>query len=130
MDIFFLSSCAIYLAVLFTTGMFFYFKQKTSTDFSVGNRSLNYWITAVATHATDMSTWLFMAFPGLVYREGVFACWIAIGLVGGMFLTWNIIAPKLRMVTESINNPTLPSFFESGTLATFIRIFWKVLGSS
>lgn len=109
----YLLSFILYFSVLAIVGLIFYYKQKNATDFMVGNRSINYWVTAIAAHATDMSTWLFMAFPGLVYREGIFACWNALGLIIGMYFTWTFIAPRLRMATEQTNTMTLPSFFES-----------------
>lgn len=94
-------------------GIIFYRKQKHADDFMLGSRSINYWVTAIATQASDMSTWLFMAFPGLVYREGLSAIWVAVGLLLGMYATWTYIAPKLRLATEHHNTPTLASFFEA-----------------
>lgn len=113
MDFMYLISFLSYLAVLVIVGLFASRKQKNATDFMVGNRSINYWVTAVATHATDMSTWLFMAFPGMVYREGISAAWwTGLGLVSGAWMTWQFIAPKLRIETERIHATTLPSLFE------------------
>jgi sodium/proline symporter len=113
MDILFLMSFIIYLGILAFVGFLFYRKQKNASDFMVGSRSVNYWVTAIATHATDMSTWLFMAFPGMVYRKGVFAFWVAIGLGLGMHFVWKFIAPKLRQISEEMNCTTIPSFFEN-----------------
>ncbi len=111
MDIIFFSSFAIYLTVLVGVGVIFAQRQKNASDFMVGGRTLNYWVTAIATHTTDMSTWLFMAFPGLIYTQGIFGCWVAIGLVLGMYLTWKFVAPKLRVATEKYQANTLSSFF-------------------
>lgn len=113
MNIEYLVPFIVYFSIIGIVGLIFYYKQKNATDFMVGNRSLNYWVTAIAAHATDMTTWLFMGFPGLVYREGIFASWMAIGLTIGMYLTWTFIAPRLRIATEQTNTMTLPSFFES-----------------
>ncbi len=78
----------------------------------LANRSLNYWVTAIAAHASDMSAWLFMGFPAAIYTHGLPSAWIAVGLIGGMFLTWQFIATKLRIITEQYKSITLPSFFE------------------
>jgi len=95
----------------------------------IGNRSINYWVTAIATHATDMSAWLFMALPGAVYSFGLFPCWSAIGLLFFMFLTWQFVAEKLRRTTEKYAAPTLSSYFEkrfqdsSGTIRIVSALF-------
>ena len=108
----FLVSFFAYISILITIGYIIYKKQKSSTEFIVGNRSINYWVTAIATHATDMSTWLFMAFPAYVFSGGIFECWNAIGLIVFMYLSWQFIAKKLRISTEKYNCETLSSYFE------------------
>ena len=112
MNILFIASFFIYVLILTTIGWVVSKRQKSSTDFMIGSRSINYWVTAIATHATDMSAWLFMAFPGAVYSTGMFACWRAIGLMLFMFLTWQFVAEKLRRATEKYQAPTLSTYFE------------------
>ncbi len=89
-------------------------KQKGSEYSSVilGNRSVNYVLTALSAHASDMSDWLFMAFPATLYSSGLCSAWIAVGLVGGMWLTWQFIAPRLRTMTEKYHSLTLSTYFE------------------
>src|SRR3990172_3129147 len=77
-------------------GFFSYRKHLSSSDFIIGNRSMNYWLTALAAHASDMSSWLFMGYPAVVFSQGIFGLWTAIGLTGCMFLNWQFIAPKIR----------------------------------
>src|ERR1700690_3089565 len=74
-------------------------KVRSSTDFIIGNRSLNFWLTAMAAHASDMSNWLFMAYPALIYVGGIFNAWVAIGLTICMWLNWTFVAHKLRTFT-------------------------------
>lgn len=68
---------------------------------------LSYWITAISAHASDMSSWLFLGLPAAVYRNGIVECWTAIGLLGGMWLTWHCIAPRLRELSGRYNVVTL-----------------------
>jgi sodium/proline symporter len=89
-----------------------YHKQKTDKDFVIGNRSLNFWLTALSAHGSDMSQWLFMAYPALIFMTGLFNIWVAIGLVVFMFLNWQFVAPKLRLRTEQTESLTLSTFFE------------------
>jgi len=102
-----------YFAILLLIALFSYRKQKSDTDFLIGNRSLNFWLTALSAHASDMSSWLFLAYPALIFTTGLFSAWAAIGLTVFMFLNWQFIAPKIRTVTEQLGSLTLSSYFEA-----------------
>ncbi len=101
-----------YFAFFLGLSFYFYRKAGTASSFMLGNRSLNYWVTALATQASDMSDWLFMAYPGLIYAFGLFDLWVAVGLLVFMFLNWHFIAPRLRAATERYDSLTLATFFE------------------
>lgn len=89
-----------------------YKKHTTESDFVLGSRSLNFYVTAISAHASDMSSWLFMAFPSVIYLGGGSEAWIAVGLVIGMFLNWHYVAPKLRVMTEKSHSLTLSTYLE------------------
>lgn len=102
----------VYFAILLLIGLMAHKKHTTEADFILGNRSLNFWVTAISAHASDMSNWLFMSFPMAIYMGGLPKAWLAVGLILGMFLSWQFVAPKLRVATEQLNSFTLSSFFE------------------
>lgn len=102
-----------YLALLTLLVRFSYQRQRSDADFILGNRSLNFWLTALSAHASDMSGWLFLGYPALIFGEGVFAAWAGIGLIVGMFLNWQFVAPRLRSLTERLGSLTLSSYFEA-----------------
>lgn len=102
----------LYFLILLAIGLISHKRQTTSADFIVGNRTLNFWLTALTAHASDMSSWLFMAFPAALYIGGVPESWIALGLVFGMWCNWQFVAEKLRTQTEKYNSFTLSTFFE------------------
>jgi sodium/proline symporter len=112
MNIYLFLPFLVYLCILLVIGLISYRKQTTAADFIVGNRSLNFWVTALSAHASDMSSWLFMAFPAAIFIGGLSQIWIAFGLLGGMFLNWQLVAKKLRTSTEEYESYTLSSFFE------------------
>jgi len=120
-----LIAIALYVSILLTIGLWSYRRRQTAIDFIIGGRSLNFYLTAFAAHASDMSSWLFMGFPAAIYSGGVFYAWYAIGLTFFMFLNWLVVAPRLRKQTENYNSLTLSSFFESRFHDTsgLIRIF-------
>lgn len=102
----------VYFGLLLTLALIFHKKQTTSSDFILGNRSLSFWLVALSAHASDMSAWLFMAFPMSIFVLGVSRIWIGLGLLIGMFLNWQLVAPRLRSMTEEYHCYTLSSFFE------------------
>src|SRR5579872_7255825 len=102
-----------YFVALIAIAFFSYQKQKNDTDFIIGNRSLNFWLTALSAHASDMSSWLFLAYPALIFTTGLFSAWAAIGLTVFMFLNWQFVAPRIRTVTEQLGSLTLSSYFEA-----------------
>lgn len=121
-----------YFSLLLILGLVFHKRQTSSTDFIMGNRSLNFWLVALSAHASDMSAWLFMAFPMTIFLLGASHVWIALGLLIGMFLNWQFVAPKLRLMTEKYDTYTLPSFFEkrfqdrSGTIRLLSAIIMLI----
>lgn len=119
----------VYIMALLCVALFSYRKHQSSADYILGGRGLNFWLTALAAHASDMSSWLLMAYPAVIYTEGLFQSWIAIGLVIFMYLNWKFIAPKVREATEKYNSMTLSSFFESRYRDTsgLIRIITAIM---
>jgi sodium/proline symporter len=112
MNIEFLLAFSVYGLILGLISYSFYKKSANAQDFMLGNRSLNYIATAIATHSSDMSIWLFMGLPGSVYLLGIQQAWIPVGLICGMFLTWQLVAGQLRTATGNYGSLTLSSYFE------------------
>lgn len=118
-----------YFTLLLGVGFYFYRKNKSQNDFALGGRKLNYWVTAISAQASDMSDWLFMGFPGVIYATGLIGVWTAIGLVLFMFLTWHFIAPRFRTATENMDSQTLASFLQTkfGDTSNTIRVISGLL---
>lgn len=118
-----------YFAVILLIAFLSYRKQQSDSDFIIGNRSLNFWLTALSAHASDMSSWLFLAYPAEIFSQGVFYAWAAIGLTGFMFLNWQFIAPRIRTVTEQLGSLTLNSYFETrfGDKSGAIRVVSAIM---
>ncbi|MFG2123150.1 sodium/proline symporter PutP [Streptomyces sp. NPDC048710] len=94
----------VYVAVMVGTGVWAYSRTHTFADFALGGRRLSAFVAALSAGASDMSGWLFLAFPGAVYAAGVGASWIAVGLVLGTYFNWLFVAPRLRTYTERAGN--------------------------
>jgi sodium/proline symporter len=115
MDLFSLEvlALAFYLIALFAVAIFAYKKSQNSADFIIGGRKMHFFVTALAAHASDMSSWIFLGYPAQVYTYGLKSSWVAIGLIFFMYLNWQFIAQKLRQETARYESLTLFSFFES-----------------
>jgi len=120
---------SVYFFILLFIGYTFSKKIKGSSTFILGGRSTNYWVTAIALQASDMSHWLFLGFPAIVCATGLIRFWEIAGIVLFMFLNWHFIAPRIRVETEKLNTITLFSYFEkrfSDTSGT-IRILTAII---
>lgn len=102
-----------YFAAVFLVVIFSYHKQKSDSDFIIGDRSLNFWLTALSAHASDMSSWLVLAYPAAIFMHGAFFAWAGIGLTVFMFFNWQFIAPKIRTLTGEYGSLTLNAYFET-----------------
>jgi sodium/proline symporter len=114
-----------YFFLVFIVGYVSVKNHMTQKDFIIGSRSLNFWLTALAAHASDMSSWLFLAYPAAIFLSGMSQIYTALGLIVFMWLNWEFIAHKLRTQTEHLSCQTLSLFFEkslndsSGKIALF-----------
>lgn len=124
-----LAAFTSYFIILALIAFLSYRKQKSETDYIIGGRSLNFWLTALSAHASDMSGWLFLGYPALIFTTGVTGAWAAIGLVVAMFLNWQFVAPRLRTITEQTNSLTLSAYFENrfGDTSGKIRIISAIM---
>lgn len=134
----------LYLTAMVMIGFIFYKKNTTNSDYILGNRGMNMWVTSLSAQASDMSGWLLMGLPGMAYLLGsgaTEAVWTAIGLAIGTYLNWLIVAKPLRKYTQIAGDAiTIPVFLKnrfkskSNLLrifsAVFILIFFTVYTSS
>ncbi|MBN1560785.1 sodium/proline symporter PutP [candidate division KSB1 bacterium] len=131
----------LYLLFMVAIGWFFYSRTKNLSDYILGGRRLNFWVTALSAQASDMSGWLMLGLPGYAYLAGVEAAWIAIGLGIGTYLNWKFVACRLRRLTYAMGDSiTLPEYFDNRFQASsralrvvsalFILIFFLIYTAS
>lgn len=134
-----LISFGIYILGMLFIGFYFYYRTKNISDYVLGGRGLNPVVAALSAGASDMSGWLLLGLPGLMYSTGISGSWIAIGLTIGAFLNWHYIARPLRIFTEKLDDSiTIPGFlanrFQDGNLriisAIVILVFYTLYASS
>jgi sodium/proline symporter len=104
-------SCLAYFALILFVGL----RNRQPTDHlepHLGGRTMGFWMTALSAHASDMSAWLFLSLPMLIWMGGAQQIWIALGLWIGMAANWKIISRRLREKTAQAQCYTLPAWFE------------------
>ncbi|WP_026818999.1 sodium/proline symporter [Arthrobacter castelli] len=139
----------VYLLAVLAIGIWAYRKNTGMSDFAIGGRRLGTFVTAVSAKATDSSQWVFFGLPGAFYVSGMSNIWLILGLTIGFYLSWRILAGRLREYSAKFSDwrqkdgsgesVTLPGFFanrfHSNSLrsvsAIFIIIFYVIyLGSA
>ncbi len=103
----------IYFLVVLIIGIAAYLRTRDISDYILGGRGLGSIVAALSAGASDMSGWLLMGLPGLVFSQGLSALWLAGGLLLGTWLNWTIVAPRLRVFTYAAHDSmTLPEYLE------------------
>ncbi|MGK7396728.1 MAG: sodium/proline symporter PutP [Candidatus Cyclobacteriaceae bacterium M3_2C_046] len=136
-----LISFILYLFCMILIGWFFFSRTSNLSDYLLGGRGLNSWVTSLSAQASDMSGWLLLGLPGYAYLAGLEAGWIALGLFTGTYINWKVVARRLRKYTEIAGNSlTLPDYFSERfksdnhllriISAVFILVFFLIYTSS
>ncbi|MCH2191178.1 MAG: sodium/proline symporter PutP [Gammaproteobacteria bacterium] len=107
-------SIGLYFLAMLGIGYYSYLKTKNNANgFVLGGRSLSPSVTALSAGASDMSGWMLMGLPGALFVSGLTSGWIAIGLVIGAYFNYLLVAPRLRVYTEVVNDAvTIPQYIE------------------
>jgi len=130
MDIAVLISFGMYMFVMVAIGLYFYFKTQNLSDYVLGGRGLGPGVTALSAGASDMSGWLLLGLPGMMYRDGIVGSWIALGLLIGAYLNWHYVARPLRMFTHRLGDSiTIPDYFSNrfGDEQNHLRVITAVV---
>ncbi|NRA73352.1 MAG: sodium/proline symporter [Rickettsiales bacterium] len=107
---------AIYFSIIIAIGLLALRKINTSKDFMLGGRRFSALTTALGAGAADMSGWLMIGFPGLIYLSGVAGIWMAVGLIIGAYLNWHFVAKRLRIETQKYGNAVTVAGYISNKL--------------
>ncbi len=141
LDINILISFLVYFVAMLAIGWYFYRKTKDLSDYILGGRSLNVWVTSLSAQASDMSGWLLLGLPGYAYLAGLESAWLLLGLIVGTYANWKFVAYRLRKYTEIAGDSlTLPDFFQNRfktnshliriVSAVFILVFFLIYTAS
>ncbi|CAN5465960.1 sodium/proline symporter PutP [soil metagenome] len=107
-------SLGAYFALMLGIGLYAWKKSTSNvSEFMLGGRQLHPAVAALSAGASDMSGWMLMGLPGAVYLAGLSAAWIAVGLLFGAWANYLLVAPRLRVYTEVVDDAiTIPDYLE------------------
>lgn len=136
-----LTSFLIYMIAMVAIGLYFYFKTDDLSDYVLGGRGLGPGVTALSAGASDMSGWLLLGLPGMLYDVGLAGVWIAVGLLIGAYINWHTLAKPLRIYTHALHDSiTIPDYLSNRfydhsnilriTTAIVILLFYTLYTSS
>jgi len=116
---------AIYISMLIMVGFFSRKKVNGISDFFLGGRSINPWLSAFSYGTAYFSAVVFIGYAGKMgWGFGLSALWIVIGnTLIGSFLAWHILGPRTREITKRLNVSTMPEFIEARYQSRALKIF-------
>lgn len=123
----------LYFGAVLSLGAYYSKRNKNLNEYIIGNRSNNPWVTAISAQASDMSSWLLMGLPGVLYLNGLGSTsgvWTVLGLIIGTFLNWHFVAERLRRYSALAGDSiTLPQYFENrfGDTTRLLRVISGVI---
>jgi len=92
------------MAIMVEIGFYFYFKTSDLSDYVLGGRGLGPGVTALSASASDMSGWLLLGLPGMMYTDGLV----------GAYMNWHYVAKPLRVYTHFLNDAMIiPDYFSA-----------------
>ena len=101
----------LYLVIIAGIAYVGWKRTHSMSDYVLGGRSLSPFTAALSTGASNMSAWAMLSFPALAYSHSIKAALMAFSLLVGQYASVRIIAPRLRVYSEQLNDSkTLPEF--------------------
>ena len=86
---------------------------RNMADYTLGGRRLSSFTAALSTGSSTTSAWTMLALPALAFTGGVVELWVPVCAAIGVWLSWTLLAKRLRQYTIAADNAvTIPEFME------------------
>ena len=125
LDPWILSVLLAYFAVVIGIALYRSRQMQDMADYVLGGRRVSSVTSALSAGSSTTSGWTMLVLPALAFQRGLDTIWIALMIVGAMWIAWTFMAKRLRHYTVLAQNSlTTPEFFENrfrdrtGTLRT------------
>ena len=88
-------------------------RMRNMADYALGGRRLGSFTAALSTGSSTTSAWTMLALPALAFMGGVVELWVPVCAAIGVWLSWTLLAKRLRRFTIAADNAvTIPEFME------------------
>ena len=111
-------------------------RMRNMSEYVLGGRTLGSFTAALSAGSSTTSAWTMLALPALMFTNGAVELWVPLCAAIGVWLSWTLLARRLRRFTIVANDVlTIPAFFEvrfgdrTGTLRALtgaVTIFFVV----
>ena len=101
-----------YLVIILFIGSYTARITNNLKDFALGGQRLGPTVIAFSERASGESAWLILGLPGAALIAGLLEIWTVVGCIGGIILSWLVVAYPIRLETEKYNVITIPKYFE------------------
>ena len=86
---------------------------RNMADYTLGGRRLSSFTAALSTGSSTTSAWTMLALPALAFVGGLVELWVPVCAAIGVWLSWTLLAKRLRRFTIAADNAvTIPEFME------------------
>ena len=126
-----------YFAALIGIAIFRSRHMDDMSDYVLGGRQMGVVTSALSSGSSSASGWTMLVFPALAFAAGMMHLWTVVAIVIGSWVSWTVLARRLRRYTIATDNSlTLPEFFEKRfgdatgmlrSLAAFISLYFITL---
>jgi sodium/proline symporter len=116
---------ALYLLCMLAIGVYFSRQKMTQAEYHLGGKKIKGWALALSERATGESAWLILGLTGAAYATGLPELWVVFGCVGGVIVSWLLLARRFRAEAERYGALTYVDYFtlKYKRRAGFIRWF-------
>ena len=88
-------------------------QMRDMADYTLGGRRLSSFTAALSTGSSTTSAWTMLALPALAFTGGLVSMWVPVCASIGVWLSWTLLAKRLRRYTIAADNAvTIPEFLE------------------
>ena len=89
-------------------------RMRDMADYTLGGRRLSSFTAALSTGSSTTSAWTMLALPALAFTGGLVEMWVPVCATIGIFLSWTLLARRLRRYSVAASNAvTIPEFLET-----------------
>lgn len=110
-----LLSFLLFLAAFTGIGMLSAWRKRdTPEDYLLAGRSVNPWLTALSSVATNNSGFMFIGLIGFTFRDGLQTIWMAVAWILGDLIVWSWVHRRVREVSGRVGAVSVPALLGAG----------------